>query len=46
MLSTEAHLNKIRPYLKDIKNNLKKFDMGRTQLTIALYFISSTDNDE
>ena len=38
--------NKIRPYLKDITNNLKKSDTRKIQLTIANNFISSIDNDE
>ena len=45
-LSIEQYLNRIRPYLKDIINNLKKFDMWKIQLTIANNFISSIDNDE
>ena len=36
----------IKPYLKDIINNLKKFNSWKTQLTIAYNFISSIDNDE
>ena len=36
-LSVEEHLNKIRPYLKDIINNLKKSDTNN--------FISSIEND-
>ena len=39
-------LIKIRPYLKDIINNLKNFDSLKIQLTIAKNFSSSTDNDE
>ena len=43
------HLNniliKLRPYLKYI-NNLKNFDTWKFQLTIAINFISSKDNDE
>ena len=42
----EEYLNKIIPYLKDIVNNLKKFDTWKIQLTIANKFISSIDNDE
>ena len=42
----EEYLNKIRPYLKDIINNLKKSDTRKIQLTIAISFISSKDNDE
>ena len=38
--------NKIRPYLKDIINILKKFDTWKAQLTIAINLISSEDNDE
>ena len=40
------YLNKIRPYLKDIIHNLKKTDMWKFQLTIAINFVSSKDNDE
>ena len=40
-LSVEEYLNKIRPYLKGIINNLKKSDTYETQLTIANKFISS-----
>ena len=45
-LSVEEYLNKIRPYLKDIKNKLKKSDTWKIQLTIANNFISSVDNEE
>ena len=38
--------NKIRPYLKDVINNLKKSDTWKIQLTLAINFISSIDNDE
>ena len=38
--------NKTRPYLKDFINNLKKFDTGKIQLTIAYNFISFIDNHE
>ena len=44
--SVEEHLNKIRPYLKHIINNLKKSDMWKIQLTIANNIVSSTNNDE
>ena len=44
--SVSEYLNKVRPYLKDIINNLKKSDMWKIQLTIANNFISSIDNDE
>ena len=39
-------LIKINPYLKDIINNLKKYDTWTIQLTIANNFISVIDNDE
>ena len=45
-LSTEKYLNKVRPYLKDIRNNLKKSNPWKIQLTITNSFISSRDNDE
>ena len=46
-LSIEEYLNKIKPYLKGIINNLKKSDTWKIQLTIANNFISSKDdNDE
>ena len=45
-LSVEEYLNKIRPCLKDIINNLRKSNTWKVQLTIANNFISSIDNDE
>ena len=45
-LPVEECLNKIRPYLKDIINNLKKSDTWKIQLSIANNFISSVDNGE
>ena len=42
----EEYFNKVRPYLKNIINNLKKFDSCKIQLTIAINFISSKHNDE
>ena len=45
-LSVEEYLNKIRSYLKDMIDNLKKSNTWKIQLTIAIYFISSKDNDE
>ena len=36
----------IKSYMKDIMNNLKKFDTGKSQLTIAINFISSKNTDE
>ena len=43
-LSVEEYLNKIRPYLKGIINNLKKSDTGK--LTTAVNFISSKDDND
>ena len=45
-LSIEEYLNKIRPYLKDIMNNLKKNSTWKIQLMIAVNFLSSKDTDE
>ena len=45
-LSVEEYLNKTRPSLKDIINNLKKSDTCKIQLAIGKNFISSIDNDE
>ena len=45
-LSLEEYINKIRPYLKDIINNLKKSDTWKIQLTTANTFISSVNNDD
>ena len=45
-LSIEEYLNRIRPHLKYIINDLKKFDTWKIQLTIEINFISSKDNDE
>ena len=45
-LSVKEYLNEIRPYLKDIINNLKKSDTWKNQLTIANNFIFSIDDDE
>ena len=45
-LLVEEYLNKIRPSLKDIVNNLQKYGTWKIQLTIANNFISSIDNDE
>ena len=39
-LSVEEYLNKIRPYLKDIINNLKKYDTWKIELTLANNFVS------
>ena len=45
-LSTEKYLNKIKPYLKDIKNDLKLSNTWKIQLTIAVNFVSSKDTEE
>ena len=43
----EWYLDKIRPYLKDIINDLQNSDTGKTQLTITINFFSfEDDNDE
>ena len=43
----EEYFNKIRPYLKDIINDLKQSDTWKIQLAITVIFISSKDdNDE
>ena len=42
----EQYLKKIKSYLKDIINNLKKYDMWWIQLIIAINFVSCKDNDE
>ena len=41
-LLIEEYLNKIRPYLKDIKN-LEKSDTWKIQLTIAINYVSPKD---
>ena len=45
-LSVEEYLNKIRPYLKGIINNLKKSLTWKIQLITANHFISFIENDE
>ena len=45
-LSVEEYLNKIRPYLKGIINNLKKSGTWKIHLAISNNFISSINNDE
>ena len=45
-LSVEESVNKVRPYLKDIVNNLKKSGTWESQITIEINFISSVDNSE
>ena len=47
MLLVEEYLNKIRPCLRDLVNDLKQSDTWKIQLTITINFISSKgDNDE
>ena len=47
MLSVEEYLDKIRPYLRGIINDLKQSDTWKIQLTITINFVSSKDdNDE
>ena len=40
----EEYHDKIRPYLKDIINDLKQCDAQKTQLTITINFFSSKDD--
>ena len=42
-LSIDEYLEQIKPYLKGILNNLKKSDIQKIQLTLAIQFISSKD---
>ena len=44
--SIEEYLDKVRPYLKYIINDLKRSDIWKIQLTIAVNFMSSRDNVE
>ena len=39
ILTVEEYLNKIRPYLKGIINNLKKSDTWKIQLTTTFLFL-------
>ena len=45
-ISVEEYLDKYRPFLKHIINNLKKSNTWKTQLGIAINFNSGKDNDE
>ena len=45
-LLIEEYLNKIKTYLKDIINDLKKSDSWKIQLTIIINFISYKDNND
>ena len=44
-LSIKDYLDKIKPHLKDTTKNLKQSDAWKIQLTIAINFISSKDNN-
>ena len=47
ILLLEVYLNKIRLYLRDLVNDIEQSDTWKIQLTIAINFISSKDdNDE
>ena len=47
ILSVEEYLDKIKPYLKDIINDLRKSDARKIQLTIIINFIFlKEDKDE
>ena len=43
MLSGKEYLDEIKPYLKDIINNLRQSDTRKILLAIAINFISSND---
>ena len=45
-LSLKEYLSEIKPYLGDIIINLQKSSTWKVQLTIAINFISSKDDDE
>ena len=45
-LSLKEYLSEIKPYLGDIIINLQKSGTWKVQLTIAINFISSKDDDE
>ena len=45
-LSVKEYLDKIKPYLRDIITILEKSDSWKSQLTIAITFISSKDADD
>ena len=46
ILSVEEHPDKIRPYSRDILNDLKQSDTWKIQLTIAINFIPCKDDNE
>ena len=45
-LSVEEYLDKTRPYLKNIINDLQTSDAWKIQLAIAINFMFPKDNDE
>ena len=45
-LLVKKYLNKIKSYLKDIINNLKKSDKWKIRLTTTINFISSKYNND
>ena len=45
-LSIKEYLNEIKRYSKEIITDLQKSDTWKYQLTMAINFISSKDNDE
>ena len=46
ILLVKKYLKKVEPYLEDIINNLRKFDMWKIKLTLPINFISTRDNNE
>ena len=45
-LLVEKYLNKSRPYLKEIINDINKSDTWKIQLTVTVNYIFSTGNNE
>ena len=46
MLPIKEYLNKIRPYLSNMINNLETQGKWKIQLSIAINFLSSKDNNK
>ena len=46
ILSAEEYLDKIRPCLRDITNDLKQSHTWKIQLTITINFVFSKDNND
>ena len=44
-LSTEEYLDEVKPYLKDMINDLKKSDTWKIQLTVEINIVPSKDTD-